>query len=290
MIKQKFTRGFLATGLALYLCGNSYILSYADWRQADNGGWWYKTDDSIGYYTGWKNINGQWYYFDKNGWMQTCWLSDGGDWYYLSPDGSMKSNCWIDGYYLSDSGKMVSGQMTFTDFSDYEQSYLYTMAGLGVDYHFADASYLTDTERIDMVVETAEFTYWDRLGGLDILPAEFEDGYMWAEENAVHTISYYLTGKIPDYRSYNNSTADAVEKFGSRYRFWPANGMGRKKSISILHVTANQDQYIIDYAHDSWEWLGGDDLSIDYSQRLYGTIEVKRSGNDSYPFTFVASR
>jgi len=147
-----------------------------------------------------------------------------------------------------------------------------------VDYRFLDASYLTDTERIDMVVKTAEFTYWDRLGGLDILPAEYDDGYMWAEENVVHTLSYYLTGRVPDYRDYNN-TAAAVKKFSNRYRFWPANGMGKKNSISILHISNNQDYYIIDYTHDYWDWFGGDDLSIDYSQRHYGTIEVKRSGN-----------
>lgn len=202
----------------------------------------------------------------------------------------MKSKCWIDGYYLSDSGKMVSDQITFTDFSDYEQSYLYTMAGFAVDYHFVDVSYLTDTERIDMVVKTAEFTYWDRLGGLDILLTEYNDGYDWADENDVHIISYYLTGKAPDYRYYNNSTTDAVEKLGNRYRFWPVNGMGKKNSISILHISVNQDHYFIDYDHDRWGWFGGDDLSIDYSQRQYGSIEVKRSGNTSYPFMFIATR
>lgn len=289
-MKQKLIRCLGVMGLVLYLSTNGSMLSYADWHQTDHGGWWYETEDSIGYYTGWKNINGQWYYFDQNGWMQTGWLSDGGDWYYLSPDGSMKSNCWIDGYYLSSSGKMVSNQITFTDFSDYEQSYLYTMAGLAHDYHFSDASYLTDTDRIDMVVASANFTYGDALGGMDILPAEYNDGYMWADEKAVHTLSFYLTGKIPDYIYYNNSTGSAVEKIGNQYRFWAPNGRGKGNSVSILHIESSYGHYIIDYAYDWGRWQFGEDLSIDYGERYYGTIEVKRSGNDSYPFTFVASR
>lgn len=130
----------------------------------------------------------------------------------------------------------------------------------------------------------------DRLGGLDILPEEYNDGYIWADENSVHTLSYYLTGKILNYNYYSNNTGSAAKKIGNRYRFWSPNGRGKGTSVSILNISGSDNHYIINYAFNHWEGVGGDDLSIDYNKRTYGTIEVRRSGNVNYPFTFVSSK
>lgn len=291
MMKQKIIRGLLAVGLVLYLSGNNYMHSYADWHQTDHGGWWYETDDSIGYYTGWKNINGQWYYFDKSGWMQTGWLSDGGDWYYLSPDGSMKSNSWIDGYYLSGSGKWVPNNFKLEDFKEYEQQYLYTMAGLASTYLFNDTSLLTDTQRIDMVFDTSEFTYYYQ-GGCDLLETDVYYGYdsgAFADPEKVRIIAYQLTGKVPEV--YKGERADfGGDPGGGGYWniYHTANGRGKCYSITFTNIEQKNDQYILDYTRDYWQV--SPEYSIDLNARKTGTFVAKRNSSEQFPFCFISSK
>ncbi len=71
----------------------------------------------------------------------------------------MKSNCWIDGYYLSDSGKMVSNQITFSIYGEplfaplhYEKkgdSWLVT--GILCDSVYASKEYLSSLHVGDMI-------------------------------------------------------------------------------------------------------------------------------------------
>lgn len=274
------------------------IISYADWKQSNDGKWWYETNTSQGYYTGWNSISDKWYYFDNNGYMQTGWFKDGNDWYFLDADGSMKSDCYVDGYYLSPSGKMVSNDLSIESFNEYEQQYLYTMAGLASDYRFNDTSLLTDTQRIDMVFDTAEFTYYYQ-GGCDLLETAYNSGYsilknQWynelnADAEKVDTIAYHLTGKIPEI--YKGDRADFGGDPGGG-GFWiiynPANGRGKYYSITFNGIKKNNDQYVIDYIRDYWQM--SPEYGIDYSARKSGTFVVKRNNSDQFPFMFVSSK
>ena len=107
------------------------------WR-AVNGYWYFMDPDNdnkmVNY--GWKLFGNYWYFFHNSGAMATNWLAIGGNWYFLSSDGAMKTgwqnvggtwyymytandshggsegvmarNCYIDGYYLSANGAMLS--------------------------------------------------------------------------------------------------------------------------------------------------------------------------------------
>ena len=107
------------------------------WR-AVNGYWYFMDPDNdnkmVNY--GWKLFGNYWYFFHNSGAMATNWLAVGGKWYFLSSDGAMKTgwqnvggtwyymytandshggsegvmarNCYIDGYYLSANGAMLS--------------------------------------------------------------------------------------------------------------------------------------------------------------------------------------
>lgn len=262
--------------------------SYADWKQSSDGRWWYETNTTSGYYTGWNSINGKWYFFDNSGYMKTGWLKDGNDWYFLDSDGSMKSDCYVEGYYLSVSGKMTSNDLSLESFKEYEQQYLYTMAGLASKYRFNDTSYLTDTQRIDMAFDTVEFTYYYQ-GGIDILNADSESWNGEVEVGFENTdnVANQLTGKIP------NEYHGERDNFGgdSDYGYWileSANGRGKYYSITFNSIKKNNDQYIIDYTRDYWQI--SPEYGIDYSARKSGTFAVKRNNSDQFPFMFVSSK
>ena len=107
------------------------------WR-AINGYWYFMDPDNDNKMVncGWKLFGNYWYFFHNSGAMATNWLAVGGNWYFLSSDGAMKTgwqnvggtwyymytandshggsegvmarNCYIDGYYLSANGAMLS--------------------------------------------------------------------------------------------------------------------------------------------------------------------------------------
>lgn len=54
---------------------------HAEWK-ANSTGWWYTSGNS--WYTGWHQVGNTWYYFDANGYM--------------------KSNAWVDNYYVDSTG------------------------------------------------------------------------------------------------------------------------------------------------------------------------------------------
>ncbi|WP_294373735.1 lysozyme [uncultured Clostridium sp.] len=78
----------------------------AQWGRASDGKWIYLENNAPG--IGWKMVKGYWYYMDGNGIMQTGWVNYKGSWYYLYSNGQMARNTWINGYYVGDSGAMVS--------------------------------------------------------------------------------------------------------------------------------------------------------------------------------------
>jgi len=279
----------LISATAIMSLSMATSISYADWKQSNDGRWWYETNTSQGYYTGWNTINGKWYYFDNNGYMKTGWLKDGNDWYFLDSDGSMKSDCYVDGYYLSSSGKLSSNDLSLESFKEYEQQYLYTMAGLASTYRFNDTSSLTDTQRIDMVFDTAEFTYYYQ-GGCDLLETDYYgyDSGAFADPEDVHIIAYQLTNKIPEV--YKGDRADFGGDPGGGYWniYHTANGRGKCYSITFSKIEQRNEQYIINYTRDYWQV--SPEYSIDYSARKSGTFIVKRNNSDQFPFMFVSSK
>ena len=66
-----------------------------EWRQGEDGRWWYR--HAGGSYTsdGWEYIDGHWYLFDAAGWMLTGWRKVGGEWYYMCESGAMMADTWV---------------------------------------------------------------------------------------------------------------------------------------------------------------------------------------------------
>ena len=95
--------GWIKTGSGWY---------YLDSSGAMRTGWiksfgrWYYADSSGLMQTGWQTVGDIRYYFDENGAMQTGWKKIEGSWYYFRDDGSMAANETVDGYELTESGKM----------------------------------------------------------------------------------------------------------------------------------------------------------------------------------------
>ena len=63
----------------------------------------------------WLYQNGTWYYLGIDGAMKTGWQKiDGYDYYFGGAnDGSLKTNIWVNGYYVDDSGRWT-GQECYT--------------------------------------------------------------------------------------------------------------------------------------------------------------------------------
>lgn len=114
------TSGFIASGWRV-VKGYWYYLNPSDNKMLKNG--WKKIDNNWYYFyssgamaTNWLAVGGYWYFLSDNGAMKTGWQNVGGTWYYLYQkndvhgglEGVMARNCYIDGYYLSANGAMLS--------------------------------------------------------------------------------------------------------------------------------------------------------------------------------------
>ena len=101
----------------------------------DSYGKWYQYSDGTYEKSGFKEINGKTYYFQSNGYVKIGKLSlddatymfdaDGvmvTGWYgnyYLEKDGKMKTNAFVDDYYLGDDGQYVTSRWIYVDGKDY---------------------------------------------------------------------------------------------------------------------------------------------------------------------------
>lgn len=118
------TSGFIASGWRV-VKGYWYYLNPSDnkmlkdgWKKIDNN--WYYFYSSGAMATNWLAVGGYWYFLSDNGAMKTGWQNVGGTWYYLYQkndahgglEGVMARNCYIDGYYLSANGAMLSPEET----------------------------------------------------------------------------------------------------------------------------------------------------------------------------------
>ena len=59
--------------------------------------------------TGWINYSDEWYYADSTGTLKTGWQTIDGKKYYFDSEGIMQRNCFIEGYWLTDSGAWDNG-------------------------------------------------------------------------------------------------------------------------------------------------------------------------------------
>lgn len=66
-----------------------------EWRQGEDGRWWYRHADGSYTSDGWEYIDGHWYLFDVAGWMLTGWQKVGGKWYYMASSGAMMADTWV---------------------------------------------------------------------------------------------------------------------------------------------------------------------------------------------------
>ena len=101
----------------------------------DSNGKWYQYSDGSYEKSGFKEMDGNTYYFQSNGYVKTGWLSLNNSWYmfnadgvmmtgwhgdyYFEEDGKMKTNAFVDGYYLGADGKRVKNQWIKVDGKDY---------------------------------------------------------------------------------------------------------------------------------------------------------------------------
>ena len=101
----------------------------------DGHGKWYQYSDGTFEKSGFKEINGKTYYFQSNGYVKTGKLilnkdtymfdADGvmvTGWYgnyYLEKDGKMKTNAFVDDYYLGDDGQYITSRWIHVDGKDY---------------------------------------------------------------------------------------------------------------------------------------------------------------------------
>ena len=118
--------GDMATGVA-DINGTKYFFDedgvmLTGWQQI-NGKWYYLGEDGViksgpqsidgkWYYfgedgtmeTGWKQIGDKWYYLLDTGEFSIGWQNIGGKWYYFADNGEMKTDQYIDGYYVGADG------------------------------------------------------------------------------------------------------------------------------------------------------------------------------------------
>ncbi|ACV21106.1 Autolysin [Slackia heliotrinireducens] len=97
-------RGWQKIGGSWYYLTSSGAMK-TGWLK-DNGKWYY-LQSSGRMAKGWVKVGSYWYYCNGSGVMQTGWQKIGGSWYYLYESGRMASNCYVDGYWLTSSGRMV---------------------------------------------------------------------------------------------------------------------------------------------------------------------------------------
>ncbi len=127
---ELFAPGWNQTEQGWFLCSETKLLT--GWQMQDGKwywlgedglmqtGWlwwnndWYYLNPSGSMATGWLWWENDWYYLSSNGSMATGWFHDGNGWYYADQSGRMLSNTRIDGWYLSQSGKMAETDFTLT--------------------------------------------------------------------------------------------------------------------------------------------------------------------------------
>ena len=136
--------GDMATGLVdingVKYCFDEDGVILTGWQNI-YGKWYYLGDDGIAksgsqsidgkqYYfgedgamlIGWQQIAGKWYYISDSGELSTGWKDIDGKWYYFADNGEMKTDQYIDGYYVGADGvrtnimqEPVPPSKTFTD-------------------------------------------------------------------------------------------------------------------------------------------------------------------------------
>ncbi len=116
--------GLLATGWRsvngawYYLDPENNKMVEGCWKKINDS--WYFLQSGGAMAQNWLELNGNWYYMATDGAMKTGWQLVGGTWYYLytlndshgGSEGVMARNTYIDGYYLSSSGAMMTREQS----------------------------------------------------------------------------------------------------------------------------------------------------------------------------------
>ena len=116
--------GLLATGWRsvngawYYLDPENNKMVEGCWEKINDS--WYFLQSGGAMAQNWLELNGNWYYMATDGAMKTGWQLVGGTWYYLytlndshgGSEGVMARNTYIDGYYLSSSGAMMTREQS----------------------------------------------------------------------------------------------------------------------------------------------------------------------------------
>lgn len=104
-------QGVAASAGWRYILGHWYYFNengYAATGWQNVGGKWYYMNADCKMMTGWLELGDKWYYADATGAMVTGWYQiTPSEMYYFYEDGAMAVNTLIDGYTLSDTGRVV---------------------------------------------------------------------------------------------------------------------------------------------------------------------------------------
>lgn len=114
-LRDKYMGEYIDKAQQYYDNLDADLLNKEGWV-AQDGGWWYRTEDG-GWKTGWFQVDEKWYYANEKGWLQFGWLHDDGHWYFLhdvhdTRYGEMETG-WVKvgehWFYLNDKGQMQTG-------------------------------------------------------------------------------------------------------------------------------------------------------------------------------------
>ena len=182
--------GDMATGVAningVKYCFDEDGVMLTGWQQIA-GKWYYLGDDGIAksgsqsidgkqYYfgddgamlIGWQQIAGNWYYISDSGELSTGWKEIDGKWYYFASNGEMKTDQYVDGYYIGADGVMTAESTnTITKSSentDYKKLYRDVLTKLYTKHELEGRDYYNDIISEAMESREARYTLLDVTG------------------------------------------------------------------------------------------------------------------------------
>lgn len=109
-MRKRIRIAMLTLMLTFPMTGSAEVLAQGTgWEQNDTG-WWYHNENEGWPENEWKEIDDKWYYFNGEGYRVSGWQQLDGGWYYFGEahDGSLKTNAWVDGYYVGSDGRMLA--------------------------------------------------------------------------------------------------------------------------------------------------------------------------------------
>ena len=159
--------GDMATGVAdingVKYCFDEDGVMLTGWQQI-SGKWYYLGDDGAAK-LGSQSIDGKQYYFGDDGAMLTGWQQIAGKWYYFASNGEMKTDQYIDGYYVGADGVRVAQSnnniTASSENTDYKKLYRDVLTKLYTKHELEERDDYNDVIGESMESREARYTLLD---------------------------------------------------------------------------------------------------------------------------------